>query len=259
MAAYSFSSAYPTPQHARAAERVTRFFSGQAGVEAVLLTCSCARGKASRDSCLDLAVLLPDERARLEAAWKDEFTSHPAYAEVKAVGLYSQVEVDIRDGQFHPEGHGYTSGPDSFELEIGNLLAYSVPLWEGGATYRRLQQAWLPYYGQDLRLQRLNMVRGFFYNNLDHIPPYIGRGLYFQAFSRFYHALGEFLQALFISRATYPIAYDKWVREQVVEILGLPELYQDLPGLLEIAHFESDEITHKALRLRELFDGYISA
>lgn len=29
------------------------------------------------------------------------------------------------------------------------------------------------------------------------------------------------MQALFIARRTYPIAYDKWIREQVVDILGL--------------------------------------
>ena len=54
--------------------------------------------------------------------------------------------------------------------------------------------------------------------NLHHIPLYIKRGLYFQSFDRLYNAYQEFLQALFISRCTYPIAYNKWIREQVEEI-----------------------------------------
>ena len=75
-----------------------------------------------------------------------------------------------------------------------------------------------------------------------------------QSFNRLYDAFREFLQTLFISRRTYPIAYDKWIREQVEEILGLPDLYQRLPRLLEISHFESDEIAQKAKELRGLLE-----
>ena len=98
------------------------------------------------------------------------------------------------------------------------------------------------------------MVRGFCLNNLDHIPLFVARGLYFQSFHRLYDAFREFLQALFISRRTYPIAYDKWIREQVEEILGRPDLYRRLPGLFEISHFESDEIARKAEELRALLE-----
>ena len=106
---------------------------------------------------------------------------------------------------------------------MGNLLAYSVPLWEGDAAYRDLQAAWLPFYNETLRRERLEMALHFCRNNLAHIPLYVGRGLYFQSFKRFYDAQREFLQALFIDRRTYPIAYDKWVQEQIVEILELAD------------------------------------
>ncbi len=52
---------YPTPQHALAADRIVAFFAGREGVDAVLLTNSCARGKATRDSCLDIFVLAAAE------------------------------------------------------------------------------------------------------------------------------------------------------------------------------------------------------
>jgi predicted nucleotidyltransferase len=261
---YSFAPAYPTAEHARAAERIPRFFADCPGVEAVLLTCSCARGKATRDSCLDIAVLVhPDltleRQGELEAAWEREYASQPVYAALKAIGLYSHVDLEFTRARFSPGGHGWTSGADGFELEIGNLLAYSAVLWEGGSYLAELSAKWLPYYPDDLRRSRLEMVRGYCVNNLEHIPPYVARGLYFQAFNRLYCAFGEFLQALFIQYRTYPIAYDKWVREQVVEILGLPDLYAQLPRLFEISHFESDEIALKAVQLRNLFDEHVSA
>ena len=145
---------------------------------------------------------------------------------------------------------GWTSGPDDFELEVGNLLAYSSPLWVTGGTFSQLQAQWLPYYGAPLRRERLAMVRGYFDNNLDHIPLYVAWRALFQAFSRFYHAFGEFLQALFIARRVYPIAYNKWVREQIEDILGLPELYVQLPRMFEIEHFESEVLAEKGAMLR---------
>jgi hypothetical protein len=76
--------------------------------------------------------------------------------------------------------------------------------------------------------------------DLDHVPFFVGRGLYFQAFDRLYKAFQEFLQALFIARRVYPIAYNKWIHEQVAVRLGLPELYAQLPKILEITRLESD-------------------
>jgi hypothetical protein len=102
------------------------------------------------------------------------------------------------------------------------------------------------------------MVREYCLNNLHHIPLYVERGLYFQSFDRLYNAYREFLQALFIARRTYPIAYNKWIREQVEEILGLPGLYAQLSHLFEISRFESTEIAAKAIEVEELLDEYAS-
>lgn len=172
------------------------------------------------------------------------------------VGKFSRLDLEFSEGRFWPGYHGPTSGPDNFELEIGSTLAYSVPLCENGEYLARLKARWLPYYDEELRRARLAMVRRYCFNNLDHIPLFVPRGLYFQAFDRFYHAFGEFLQALFIKRRVYPIAYDKWVREQVEEILGLPELYRQLPGLFETERFESDALVQKEAHLRALLEEY---
>lgn len=167
------------------------------------------------------------------------------------------MDLDFVDGCFVPKPRSWTSGPDEFELEIGNTLVYSRLLWERGECFEALEAKWLPYYGENLRRERLAGVREFCLNNLDHIQLYVDRRLYFQAFDRLYNGFQEFLQALFISHRTYPIAYDKWIREQVEEILDMPKLYEQLPRLFEIRHFESQEITEKAKELRRLFGKHV--
>lgn len=252
---------YPTPQHAASAQVIADFFSRRPEPEAVLLTCSCARGKATRESCLDIAILISPDldaagQAALEQAWLDFQAGSTEIRAQAALGRFTHVDLDFITGVFEPPYHGWTSGPDGFELEIGNYLAYSVPLWTRGDRFAQLHAAWLPYYDETLRRARLAMVRRYCLNNLDHIPNMVQRGLYFQAFDRLYNAYREFLQALFIARRVYPIAYDKWIREQIVDILKLPELYPHLPRLLEITHFESDEIAHKGETLAALVDQY---
>jgi hypothetical protein len=131
-------------------------------------------------------------------------------------------------------------------------------LWQRADRFGALRKQWLPYYAEDLRQERLATVRWCCQHYLEHIPLYVERGLYFQSFARLYHAFRMFLQALFISRRTYPIAYDKWIYEQLVEILGLPELYRRLPHLFEIRHFESAELVAKAENLHYLLETYLS-
>lgn len=252
---------YPTQQHATAAEAITQFFSANYNIDAVLLVNSCARGKASRDSCLDINVLAKPESLRsqlstLEADWARFEESDPAIQALKNAGKYSVVHLDFLDGAFTPYEQDEAAGPDWFEVSVGNLLAYSVPLWQGSEYLAQLKTQWLPYYNDDLRAQRLTKVRWFCLNNLHHIPLYIERGLYFQSFDRLYNAYLEFLQALFIARRTYPIAYNKWIREQVDEILGEPALYDQLTHLFEIKHFESAEITEKAKEVESLLEKY---
>lgn len=259
---YPFHPAYPTQQHAFAAQVVTELFAGQPGVESILLVNSCARGKASPDSCLDILVLMkPDEFAKksslLSSYWQSHYPVDSVFENLLKVGAYSQVDLEFSNGLFHEPDHGWTSGADEFELEIGNTLAYSVSLWEGGSYWRELKNIWLPYYDEEMRARRLQMVVGYLKNNLAHIPLYSHRGLHFQCFKRFYHAFEEFLQALFIAKRTYPIAYDKWVKEEIVDILRLPELYEELPHLFEIEHFESQEIVHKANILAGLLEKYV--
>jgi len=254
---------YPTIEHERASEAIVAFFSTFSEVEAVMLVGSCARGKASRDSCLDITILVSPtvsltRKNALAQQWSSFYEIEDVFKKVQEVGKYSHVDLGFSDGGFTPKPRDWTSGPDEFELEIGNTLVYSVPLWERSDFLKRLKGKWLPYYDETLRHERLQMVHMYCLNNLDHIPLYVDRCLYFQAFNRLYDAFREFLQALFISHRTYPIAYDKWIREQIEDILRMPELYRPLPKLFEIEHFESLEIAQRANDLRCLLENYVA-
>jgi len=253
---------FPSAEHKCASETIVEHFSRIKEVESVILMGSCARGKATRDSCLDMLILVQPEiltrrKDALQERWQAFYESEPVFKKLTKVGEYSHVDLEFVDGCFVPKPRGWTSGPDEFELDIGNTLVYSVPLFERDSYLKGLKAKWLPYYSEELRQERLASVKQYCFNNLDHIPVLVKRSLCFQAFNRLYDAFREFLQALFISRRIYPIAYDKWIREQVEEILEEPELYQQLPHLLEIAHLESEEIAQKARHLRHLFEEYI--
>ena len=259
--AIEIQAVYPAEEHARAADAVVDFFADCPEVDAVILIGSCARGKAARDSCVDFLILVPPDVApfrtkRLEERWRAFYETEAVFQGLHEVGKYTHVDLDFTDGVFKPHQREWTSGPDEFELEIGNTLMYSVPLWEGSDYLDRLKAQWLPYYDEGLRAERLEMVRRYGLNNLEHVPLYVERELYFQSFQRLYDAFQEFLQALFIAKRAYPIAYNKWIREQLREILEMPELYGELVRILEIEHFESRILAERAESLRNLYDRY---
>jgi hypothetical protein len=249
--------AYPTEAHARAAEAIVAFFADQPETEAVLLTNSCARGKATPDSCLDMHVIGPPAALdALEERWLRFERGSSAVAGLDGAGRWSELHLDVGDGVFVP-GEIAHEGVDYLEIRVGNLLAYSVPLFTRGDRFERLRSKWLPFYGDDLRAERLAAARYWTLSYLDRVPWYVERGLHFQAFDRLYRALSYFLLGLHVSRRTYPISYDKWIREQVVDTLGLPELYERLPRLFELSRFESDEVVGKAEELSGLVEAYL--
>jgi predicted nucleotidyltransferase len=252
--------AYPTPAHQRAARAITGFFSEQDDTDAVLLVNSCARGKATPDSCLDMQVIVPPEAVpRVDADFRRFVAESEEVVALLGVGRFSDLHLDVIDGLLEP-GPIDEEGVDWFEVAVGNLFVYSVPLFVRGDRLERLRAPWLPYYGEALRRERLETSRWFVLDvNLARIPWLLDRDLYFQAFDRFYRAFQGFLLSLHISRRTYPIAYNKWIREQVVCNLGLPELYARLPTLFELDRFESRALEAKAQDLRDLVDEHVLA
>lgn len=256
---FGYRPAYPSPAHQAAVEAVVDYFAPAYGVQAVLLTGSCARGVAAWQSCVDIVILVSpaDRDAFLKhqaPLWKRFLATDPACVSLARQVPWSAVDWEVSSGEWVPGPHGWTTGADNYELEIGNTLAWVHPLLLRGPRFESLQRCYLPYYDEGQRLERLQMVKQFAYNNLDHIVPYAERDLLVQAFKRLYHALEEYLQALFIHRRIYPIAYDKWLREQVVDILQEPALYEKLLSLLAMPALTTRRFRDRVRRLRSLLD-----
>lgn len=252
---------FPTLLHQQTADLVKAYFTGLPQVDTVLAVNSCARGQASPESDLDFAILADpgttsDVIAQIEHDWRQHLAGQEHYRAYQQLHPFAQVHLDVITGEYEPSVWDDGGGPDYFEVEIGNHLVYSAPMGPAGAHFTALRQRWLPYYEESLQGQRLQMVKEACEYDLDHIPFYAKRGLYFQAFDRLYKAFQEFLQALFIAKRTYPIAYNKWIKEQISEKLNLPELYRALPPVLAIGNIESFETIEKANTLRSLLLEY---
>ena len=256
----TFKPVFPTPLHHQSADLVRDYFLTVSYVDTILVVNSCARGQAAPESDLDFAILVkPDTTATeikiIETAWLNYSVTQPTFLKYKRSSQFAHLHLDIIDGNYTPAIFEIGVGPDFFEIQIGNQICYSAPMDNAGTYFKELQNKWLPYYNEDLRLKRLKIVRNSCEYDLDHIPFFIKRGLYFQAFDILYKAFQEYLQTLFIANKTYPIAYNKWIREQVVTWLNKPDLYPKLSRILSVSNIESNEINHNAIMLRDfLYD-----
>lgn len=254
--------AFPTELHRQATEAIKDFFLEQLNIDTILLLNSLARGKAKPESDIDIAILVSQattikEKIRLESTWKDFLDSNLTLTLYRNSDKFAQVHLDIIDGIFEPAIREEGGSVDFFEVEIGNRLLYSVPLTGEGQYFKELQLTWLPYYDTRLQSQRLELAKLSCLYDLDHIPILVKRGLHFHAFDRLYVAFQKFLQTLFIKHKTYPIAYNKWIKDQVVGILSLPELYKELPTIISVNKIESaTEIINRAKMLTNLLDQH---
>src|SRR3954453_23992402 len=99
----TMQASYPTAQHRGAAEALVEFFGRRAETDAVLLANSCARGKATPDSCLDMKVIVPtDAVADVEAHWEAFAADSSAVAELLCAGRFSELHLDVWDGVIAP-------------------------------------------------------------------------------------------------------------------------------------------------------------
>ena len=255
-----FTPKFPTNLHRDAAELIKDYFLSFPQVDTTLVVNSCARGKAVPDSDLDFAILVKpgttaNEINEIHSAWLSWSASQPATTNYKQSTRFSHIHLDVIYGNYVPMVIEEGEPMDYFEIEIGNQICYSAPMGPIGPHFRNLQAKWLPYYESDLRSKRLSQVINACMYDLDHVSVFMKRGLYFQSFEILYKAFQEYLQALFISNRTYPIAYNKWIKEQVVGWLNKADLYPRLPPILSIANIESNDINAKAKMVRELLSN----
>ena len=251
---------FPTKLHQDSAELIRDYFLAISNVDTVLVVNSCARGKAAPESDLDFAILVKPGTAAaeiksIEHSWRIYSEKQPTFLKYKQSSQFAHLHLDIIDGNYKPTNIEKGEPIDYFEIEIGNQICYSAPMGNTGPYFQELQNKWLPYHTEELRLQRLQTTKDACSYDLDHIPFFIKRELYFQAFDILCKAFQEYLQVLFIANKTYPIAYNKWIKEQVVKWLNKPDLYPKLSPILSISNIESNEINDKAKDLRKLLNN----
>lgn len=252
---------FPTEYHKRSVAAIQDFFLQQKNVDTILIVNSLARGKATADSDIDMAILvyeatLKTEISALEDSWQYFLNSSSILNQYKKSSRFAQIHLDIIDGIFEPAIWEDGGSVDPFEVTIGNRLLYSKPLNDEGEYFKKLKTRWLPYYNDALQEQRLHLAREACLYDLNHIPIFVRRGLHFQAFDRLYTAFQKMLQTLFIKHKTYPIAYNKWIRDQVEGILKMPELYKELANVISVNNLESDELVIKSKILEKILNKY---
>jgi predicted nucleotidyltransferase len=252
--------AFPTPLHQDTAEIVREYFLNVSEVDTILITNSCARGQATPESDLDIAVLVQPQTdsnkvSEIETAWIEYSKGQSTINNYKRSSPYAHLHLDVISGKYNPALIEPGGQVDSFEVEIGNHICYSASFGSEGKYFQQLKLEWLPYYSNELRIERFRMVQNACRYDLGHIPFLAKRGLHFHAFDVLYTAFQKFLQLLFISKRTYPIAYNKWIRHQIVNWLKMPELYLKLLPIISINNIESGEIDQKALSLVHLLNS----
>ncbi len=250
---------FPTTLHEDAANLVRDYFLTIPGIDTILVVNSCARGQAVPESDLDFAILVdhgttPAEIKNIEVDWQTYAERQPTLLKYQQSNQFAHLHLDIIDGNYTPTILEIGVATDFFEIEIGNQICYSAPMGNAGPYFKELQNKWLPYYSEELRIQRFAMTRNASEYDLNHIPHFVNRGLYFQAFDILCKAFQEYLQTLFIANKTYPIAYNKWIKEQIIKWLNKPDLYPKLPPILSVSNIESNEINENAKMLRDLLD-----
>jgi hypothetical protein len=253
---------FPTQTHEKVAELFAGFCKNRKSVDTVLVVNSCARGVATPQSDLDMAALVKADTAaeeipELDLSWKRFASRSALVAQLLDMGPFCKLHTDFFTGAFMPTVWDEGGGPDTFEIEIGNRIAHSVAVGAIGPYFEELRQRWLPYYSDELRTERIGMVREACNYHLEYVRLLHGRSLHFHAFDQLYKAYQEFLQGVFIARQTYPIAYNKWIHEQIVEWLELPDLYDELLKILTIADLESEDILLKTKLLHELLEHWV--
>ena len=128
---------FPTEEHAEAAHIVADYASTLENVDTILVVNSCARGKATEASDLDMAILLtpPIDENHMELMWLEHANANLKVQEFCERSPFSAIHLDFFDGTFEPAIWDDGGGPDDFEIEIGNRVCYPVPLLTAGSRF----------------------------------------------------------------------------------------------------------------------------
>lgn len=252
-----FNLTYPNPDYQKVLAKTMEYFKTYPSIRAIVLTGSLARGKAVEGSCIDLFIILSKRQFdTLASTLKSRAKAYSSLGgrichyegEVEGGILFGDIRVDLifTDGNLNPRSeNSFDITRDEFETTIGNLLVYSVVLYEKGTKYENLKHRYLPFYNDELRSVRLKGTREEFNYKMWKTKWLAERGEYLSSLETLIEAQRIFLQHLFIKKRKYPIDFVKWIEEQCSQILQMPELYRDLTSIIN-----GIKLTEKGLKLR---------
>ncbi|NIO38120.1 hypothetical protein GTO27_10525, partial [Candidatus Bathyarchaeota archaeon] len=249
---------YPHEGYRKVLTGLSGYFTEYAGVYAVVLIGSLARGRAVEGSCIDVCIFLHKEQ--FDSLSSTIQSRKEAYSDLKGKILYhngqleggvifDDVRVDLvfTDGSFKAYiENSFDITRDEFETTIGNLFVYGVPLYEEGGRYQQLRRRYLPYYPEDLRKARLEGTAEEFRFKIWKARWLAERDQFFAALDALLEAKRIFLQHLFIKERKYPIDYTKWLKEQLLQILKKPSLYEELVMCVEEIELRKRSLCEKS-------------
>jgi hypothetical protein len=248
--------------------RLVEYFRNYPGVYAIVLIGSLATGKAVKGSCIDLFIFL--DKKHLDSLASSITSRTRAYSRMNGRICYYagdveggiefgniRVDLGFTDGYFKGDReNSFDITRDEFETTVGNLLAYSIPLYQKGKKFQRLRQKYLPFYDDRLRSIRLKGAAEEFSYKIWKTRWLAERGEYFAALEALLESQRIFLQHLFIKERKYPIDYTKWLKDQCTEILAMPKLYPELISIINRIELAKNCILEKSHILEKLFEQY---
>lgn len=219
-----------------------------ARVRAICLTGSIARGVGDQQSDLDMVVFSAPEHVRALA---------DAAAERARRSTEIWFDLEVTDGELRPGSHGWME-IDPFELTLGNWVAYARPLFERDETLAQLRARFLPYYEEGLANKRAARLRQVTVNHAHRVRRGLSRGSLFDAAERLRMGVQSFLAGVFVCRRVYPVDYAKWVEQQIIGLLGLPELLPPLRELFDVGPLDPERLRARADALEALAGEWLS-
>src|SRR5436190_17124654 len=98
---------FPTLLHQDAAMAAAQYFLNIENVDSILVVNSCARGLATPESDLDMAILVKpgttaDDMKVIERAWQTYARSNEAISSYRQSNQFAHLHLDIIDGNYVP-------------------------------------------------------------------------------------------------------------------------------------------------------------
>ena len=243
---------YPTPDHERAVTAVAESLRARPGIWALVLTGSLGRGAGRPDSDADLAIFHegPFDLAAEAAACAGAVGGTVSQNRGIVVGGV-RVDLEPTEGDIRPLGG--LARLDPYELEIGGLAVYALPVWDPAGRWRAWRRRFLPYMPEDVRSARMAVIAADFRHNLAEVRRMASRDEVFEALLRLVYAQRYLVHHLFLRARLYPVDYTKHVAWQCRELLGLPELVAPLQAALAVGRGDAGAVAAKADELGALW------